>query len=78
MTQTPAPSAQPPRDKAWSRDEQQKPDRARMAQEPAGAEGAADTPKTATDPASGEPRGDAPAPNQADADLTDGAGKRSR
>jgi hypothetical protein len=63
-------------DQAYNRDEEQKPGSPqRMAQEPEGAEGAAQTPKTATDPASGEPVGGAPAPNQSESDQGKGAGR---
>ena len=67
-------------DPAWNRDEAQKPPPApgaapRMAQEPAGAEGSSDTPKTHTDPASGESSGAPHAPNQAKTDQTAGAGQ---
>ena len=61
-------------DQAYNRDQDQKAGSPpRMAQEPAGAKGSAHTAKTATDPASGEHKGGAPAPNQAEADQTDGA-----
>ncbi|MFC3080270.1 hypothetical protein ACFODL_19385 [Phenylobacterium terrae] len=43
----------------------------RTAYEPKGAEGSSQTPKTATDPASGEWRGGPPAPAASDADETD-------
>jgi len=65
-------------DDAYNRDQDQKPGAARMAQEPTAAKGSSRSPKTATDPASGEHRNDQTAPNQADAEVTDGAGKRSR
>jgi hypothetical protein len=56
------------RDQSWNRDDQQKPGAPpRSASEPKGREGSARTAKTATDPASGEPTGGAPAPNRADA-----------
>jgi hypothetical protein len=62
-----------PHDPAWNRDDEQKPGRPqRSAYEPKGAEGQAKTPKTFTDPASGESRDGAHAPNQAEADQTDG------
>ncbi len=49
-----------------NRDEDQKPGSPpRPATEPAGSQGSSRTPKTATDPATGEPTGAAPAPNQA-------------
>lgn len=64
-------------DEAYNRDQDQKPGSPqRMAQEPDGAKGTARSAKTATDPASGEHRHRAPAPNQAKSDLTDGAGRR--
>lgn len=64
-------------DQAYNRDQDQKPGSPqRMAQEPSGAKGSARSSKTATDPASGEHRRDAPAPNQAEADQTDGAPRR--
>ena len=44
-----------------------------MAQEQQGAEGLARSPKTQTDPASGEPRPGAPKPNQAVGDERDSA-----
>ena len=62
-----------PHDPAYNRDEEQQPDAARMAQEPAGSEGSARSPKTATDPASGATPGPGSAPNQAQADQSDGA-----
>ena len=63
-------------DKAYNRDQDQKPGSPqRMAQEPHGSEGASNTKKTTTDPASGEHRTDSPAPNQAKTDQTDGAGR---
>ncbi|WP_296598785.1 hypothetical protein [Phenylobacterium sp.] len=67
-----------PHDPSYNRDEDQKPGSPqRMAQEPKGAEGSSRTSKTLTDPASGEPRRDRHAPNQAAADQTDGAGKKA-
>ena len=64
-------------DAAYNRDQDQKPGSPpRMAQEPGGAKGSSRSPKTATDPVSGEPVGDAPAPNQAQADQIDGVAKR--
>jgi hypothetical protein len=66
-----------PHDPSYNRDSDQKAGRPqRTATEPRGSEGSARTSKTQTDPASGEPTVKAPAPNQADADLTDGAGQR--
>jgi hypothetical protein len=51
----------------YNRDEDQKPGSPpRPATEPEGAEGSARNAKTATDPASGEPRAAPPKPNQAD------------
>ena len=61
-----------PHDPAYNRDDAQKPGRPqRMAQEPRGEQGSTQTPKTKTDPASGEPHGGAPAPNQSTADQDD-------
>jgi hypothetical protein len=58
-----------PHDPAYNRDEEQKPGSPqRMAQEPPGAEGSARSSKTATDPASGEPRRRSPKPDRAKAD----------
>lgn len=52
-------------DDAYNRDEASKPGRPqRMAQEPAGAKESSRSPKTATDPVSGEPQGGPPAPAQ--------------
>jgi len=65
-------------DAAYNRDQDQHPDKPRMAQEPRGSEGSARTRKTATDPASGEHASHAPEPNRAETDQTDGAGARSR
>ena len=59
-------------DKAYNRDQDQKPGSPRMAQEPAGGKGSARSSKTATDPASGEHRTGDQAPNQAETDQTDG------
>lgn len=54
-------------DKAYNRDQDQKPGSPpRMAQEPKGGEGSARTPKTATDPVTGEPNEAPPRPNAAD------------
>ena len=62
-------------DQAYNRDQDQKPGSPqRMAQEPKGAAGSARSPKTATDPASGEHRRDGTAPNQAETDQQEGAG----
>lgn len=62
-----------PHDPAYSRDDEQKPGSPqRMAQEPRGAEGSSRTPKTATDPASGEPNGGTPAPSRSEADDQEG------
>ncbi|HEX7946948.1 MAG TPA: hypothetical protein VF495_19945 [Phenylobacterium sp.] len=66
-------SSKPSHDEAYNRDHDQKPDAPRMAQEPKGARGSARSPKTRTDPASGAHQGDSHAPNQAEADQTDGA-----
>lgn len=75
-----APMPQPPEqshDDAYNRDQDQKPGSPqRMAQEPAGSKGSARSAKTATDPASGESHGKRPAPNQAEADQSDGARPR--
>ncbi len=60
-------------DAQYNRDQDQKPGAPRPATEPHGAEGSARSDKTLTDPASGEPRQDGHAPNQADTDLLDGA-----
>ncbi|MCR5875341.1 hypothetical protein LRS10_14815 [Phenylobacterium sp. J426] len=65
-------------DPAYNRDDEQKPGRPqRSAYEPEGSEGQAATPKTLTDPASGESQGGAHAPNQAEADQTDGVRRRA-
>jgi hypothetical protein len=64
-----------PHDPAYNRDQDQKPDEPRMAQEPKGSKGSARSAKIATDPASGEHRNRAPAPNQAEAEQTDGVRK---
>jgi hypothetical protein len=61
-------------DRAYNRDQEQKPGSPRMAQEPKGAEGSARSSKTATDPASGEHHERAPRPNQAKTDEHEGAG----
>lgn len=51
--------------KQWNRDDEQKPGvPPRTAYEPKGSEGSARTQKTMTDPASGEPNADPPAPNR--------------
>ena len=66
-------------DKAYNRDQDQKPGSPqRMAQEPGGAEGSARTTKTATDPASGEHKARPPSPNQANTGQTDGVAGRGR
>jgi hypothetical protein len=58
--------------KRLNRDEDQKPGRPpRMAQEPKGAEGSSRTPKTRTDPASGEPQNGAPPPARSESDERD-------
>lgn len=70
MTQSPDST----HDQAYNRDQDQKPGSPqRMAQEPKGSEGSARSPKTATDPASGEPSGERAAPNQAKTDQIAGA-----
>ncbi|HEX2562088.1 hypothetical protein [Phenylobacterium sp.] len=57
---------------AYNRDDEMKPGSPpRSAHEPEGSEGSSSTPKTATDPATGEWRGGPPAPAQSDADETD-------
>lgn len=57
-----------PHDRAYNRDQDQKPGRPpRSATEPAGAKAQASG-KTLTDPATGEPTGKPPAPNRARAD----------
>ncbi|WP_423351836.1 hypothetical protein [Phenylobacterium sp. VNQ135] len=66
-----------PHDPSYNRDDEQKPGRPqRTAYEPKGSEGEARTSKTLTDPASGESQGDSHAPNQAEADQTDGVRRR--
>jgi hypothetical protein len=66
-------------DPSYNRDEEQKPGAPqRMAQEPRGAEGSARTPKTATDPASGEHRHDATAPNRAESEAEGGGSGKGR
>jgi hypothetical protein len=60
---------EPDTQKRYNRDEDAKPGRPqRMAQEPAGSEGSSRSPKTRTDPASGEPQPGPPAPNRSDRD----------
>lgn len=55
---------QNPDDAAKTRDEDQKPGRPpRPATEPAGSQGSSRNSKTATDPATGEPRLEPPSPN---------------
>ena len=67
-----------PHDPSYNRDDEQKPGRPqRTAYEPKGAEGDAATPKTRTDPASGESTGTSHRPNQAEADQTDGVRRRA-
>jgi len=74
MSHAPTPGSH---DDAYNRDQDQKPGSPqRMAQEPKGAEGSARSSKTATDPASGEHRGENPAPNQARTDQNEGAGRK--
>jgi hypothetical protein len=66
-------------DSAYNRDEEQKPAAPQRARsEPHGAEGSSKTSKTLTDPASGGGQKASHAPNQAKADLTDGAKGRRR
>ena len=66
-----------PHDPAWNRDNEQKAGRPqRTATEPSGAEGSSQSDKTRTDPASGEAHRTGHAPNQAEADQTDGVRKR--
>ena len=66
-------------DAQYNRDQDQKSGSPRSATEPQGSEGSSRSDKTLTDPASGEARQDGHAPNQAEADLLDGAegGRRS-
>jgi hypothetical protein len=60
---------QTPIDRSFNRDDAQKAGRPpRPATEPHGAEGSSRTPKTRTDPATGAPMRDAPAPNQSKSD----------
>jgi hypothetical protein len=60
-------------DKQWNRDDEQKPGAPpRTAHEPKGSEGSTRTDKTLTDPASGEPNAQPPAPNRAGADRKPG------
>lgn len=61
-------------DAQYNRDQDQKPGTARPASEPCGAEASGRSDKTLTDPGSGDSRRDGHAPNQAEADQTDGAG----
>ncbi|HEV2533526.1 hypothetical protein [Phenylobacterium sp.] len=69
----PTPDSHRDIDKAWNRDDQQKPGSPpRSASEPKGAEASTRSDKTATDPASGEPTGRPPAPNRADAEPKTG------
>jgi hypothetical protein len=69
---------QNPTDKALNRDEDLKPGSPpRPATEPAGAKGSSATPKTQTDPATGEPQKGAPAPNAASTDETETAANRA-
>jgi hypothetical protein len=54
---------------SWNRDDEQKPGRPpRTAHEPEGAEGSTNSPKTMTDPASGEPSPNPPEPGRSGAD----------
>lgn len=65
-------------DDAYNRDQDQKSGSPqRMAQEPDGAEASSRSAKTHTDPVSGEQRRASHPPNQAEADQTDGAGKKA-
>ena len=58
-------------DQAYNRDEDQKPGAPpRPASEPSGSEGSARNDKTTTDPATGEPRSQPPAPNRSRTDET--------
>jgi hypothetical protein len=62
-----------PHDPSYNRDDDQKPGRPqRAAQEPSGSEGSSRSAKTFTDPSSGEPTNRRRAPNQAQADPSDG------
>jgi hypothetical protein len=63
-------------DEAYNRDQDQKPDAPRMAQEPEGAKGSARSSKTLTDPASGGRQRESHAPNQAETDQNEGASRR--
>jgi len=54
-------------------DEQRSGSPPRSAYEPIGSEASTQTPKAATDPATGEPKKTPPAPNRSDVDQTDGA-----
>ena len=66
-----------PHDPSYNRDEDQKPGRPqRPATEPAGSAGSSRTAKTLTDPATGAPVNDGHAPNQAEADQSDGVKPR--
>jgi hypothetical protein len=64
--------AEPDIHQSYNRDDQSKPGRPdRMAQEPKGAESSARSPKTQTDPASGEPQPGPPTPNRSQSDERD-------
>jgi hypothetical protein len=57
------------RGKHWNRDDEQKPGAPpRTATEPKGSQHSTQTNKTMTDPASGEPTHDSPAPNRSGSD----------
>lgn len=65
------PEQRTPLQPALNRDDEMKPGQPpRSASEPQGSEGSSRTPKTATDPASGEWRGAPPAPAASEADQT--------
>ena len=61
------PNAERPHEPGYNRDEEMKPGSPpRPTSEPRGSEGSADNAKTMTDPATGAPLNDAPAPNTSD------------
>lgn len=61
------PNAERPHEPGYNRDEDMKPGAPpRPTSEPRGSEGSADNAKTMTDPATGAPMNDAPAPNASD------------
>ena len=63
----------PDTDARYNRDDDQKPGSPpRSATEPAGAKGSCRSPKTRTDPQTGEPRGGPTAPNQSASDEIPG------